>query len=230
MHDSSKAAFFRVEGTLVRRGALQLSAYLAANGQGFKERLMRIGQMALAAPAARVLGSADGALGSRISVLPLRGMSSDRIEVLAAEYFENTLKEAILPEGIALVKRVQDEGYRAVFLAETIAPVADRLAAHLRLEGPWVSNRLEMRRDEATGALLDPVIAGHSLLTWVQAWATENGVKLEDCRAYATHAGDSSLLGRVGEPCAVNPDTLLRRTARDARWPILDLDSLGGRV
>ena len=47
-----KAAFFRVEGTLVQRGAFQLAAYLAANGQGFAERLIRLGQVALASPAA----------------------------------------------------------------------------------------------------------------------------------------------------------------------------------
>jgi phosphoserine phosphatase len=223
MHESSKAAFFRVEGTLVRQGALRLNAYLAANGQGFTERLMRMSQMAIAAPAARLLGSADGALGSRISVLPLRGMSQDRIEVLASEYFEDTLRNAILPEGLALVKRVQSEGFQTVFLAETIAPVADRLQTHLQLDGPWVSNQLEVRHGEATGALQDPVLSGHSLLTWVQAWSAEHGVDLRECRAYATHAGDSSLLGSVGEPCAVNPDPLLRRTARDAHWPILDL-------
>ncbi len=230
MHDLKKAAFFRVEGTLVRPGALRLNAYLAANGQGFTERLLRLGQMAIAAPAAKVLGSADGALGSRISVLPLRGMSEDRIQVLANEYFENTLKDAVLSEGVELVKRVQAEGYRTVFLAETIAPVAERLQEHLQLEGPWVSNHLEMRRNEATGALVDPVLAGHSLLAWVTAWAQEHDVDLQDCRAYATHAGDSSLLGRVGEPCAVNPDTLLRRTARDARRPLLDLNAHGERA
>jgi phosphoserine phosphatase len=30
------------------------------------------------------------------------------------------------------------------------------------------------------------------------------------------------LLSAVGKPCAVNPDFVLRRSARDADWPIIE--------
>ncbi|HVZ36003.1 MAG TPA: hypothetical protein VG963_26430, partial [Polyangiaceae bacterium] len=83
---TTTAAFFRVEGTLVDRGALGASAYFASNAQGFTERALRVGALALGAPLYGVLARSDRTLATRAAYAALRHMSEDRVAELADEY------------------------------------------------------------------------------------------------------------------------------------------------
>lgn len=224
MHSNNTAAYIRVEGTLVKRGAFSLAAYLAANGQSFSERALRLGQLALTSPALGIFGQTDRSLANRATYVILRNMSEDRVRHLADEYTKEFLKTSVRQEGVALIRRLQKEGHRVVLLSETIEEVMKPLVDSLRLGNiELVCNRLEFRQSRATGKLLDPVVGGHMLATWVQAHAAESGVDLSQSLAYASQAPDLFLLAAVGKPCAVNPDIPLRRTAQESDWPVLEL-------
>ncbi len=223
MGESTKptAAFFRVEGTLLSRGALATSAYFAANKQGITERLLGLGQVALAAPLYAVLGQNDRTLANRVAWLALRNMSEDRVLSLSEEYFAEVLQGKVMARGRELLERAREEGHRIVLLSELIAPLAEPLAVRLGHVDRLVCNRLEFRDGVATGKLLDPVVGGYNGGRWAVAWAAENGIDLGRSLAYASHGPDLTLLGVVGKPCAVNPDFTLRSAAKDADWPIV---------
>jgi HAD superfamily phosphoserine phosphatase-like hydrolase len=215
------AAFFRVEGTLVDRGALAASVYFASNAQGFAERAFRIGALALGTPVYSFLKQNDRTLATRAAYVTVRHMSEDRIGELADEYYADVLKQRIYDKGRELLKRVRKEGHQIVLLSEGIQPVVAQLAAELAADD-YVCNRLEFEDGKATGKLLEPVVGGHDMGGWLKRYAREHDISLEHSLGYAAHGADILLLSSVGKPCAVNPDIALRAAARDTDWPVLE--------
>jgi phosphoserine phosphatase len=205
MTHSNTAAFVRVEGILLARGVLTAAAYLASNAKKFGERALRLGLVGLAAPVHRILGQTDRALAHRLAHLAIRGMSQDRVEVLCEEYAEDVLKDTILDQGLELLKRLQAEGRRVVLLSDSIEPIMRPLSRHLKHYDELVYNKIEN-------------VGGR----WLDDYASAHGLDLSRCAAYGAHGPDMLLLSRVGKPCAVNPDFVLRRSAKDADWPIID--------
>lgn len=216
------AAFFRVEGTLVRPGAVSAAAYFAANGAGFRERALRLGHVAVAGTLYSVLGQSDRVLANRLAYVSVRNMSEDRLSLLAEEYVTDMLLPRLLSGGLDLLRKVRREGHRVVLISDAIEPVMEHLRAALPPVAEVLCNRLEFRDGCATGRLLDPVIGGHDSSVFAERYAETHSLSLSDCVAYAAHGPDMLLMSRVGYPCAVNPDFTLRRAARQADWPVMD--------
>ena len=222
MDPKKTAAFFRVEGTILSRGVLAASAYLAANGQGLSERLMRLGGVALAAPIYGLFGQNDRTLANRVAHLAFRNMSEDRVSTIGAEYYEDVLKEKLLDSGLDLIKKARSEGHVIVLMSENVSHIMSPLADDIGHVDHLVCNRLEFKDRVCTGRLLDPVIGGHESKRWAAKFADEQGIDLNRSVAYAAHGPDLLFLTAVGHPCAVNPDNTLRRAAREADWPVVE--------
>lgn len=222
MEKRKTAAFFRVEGTLVRRGVLSMAAYVAANAKGFRERALRFSSLAVTAPLYALLGQNDRTMANRLAFLPFRGMSEDRIVVLAEEYFDSVMKDALLERGLDLIAQAREEGHRIVLLSENIEPVATQLKETVKGIDDVIFNRLEFRNGNCTGRLQEPIVGGHEVGKWIRAYAEEHNLHMPGSAAYGTHGPDLLLLAAVGRPCAVNPDYTLRRAASDADWPVME--------
>lgn len=216
------AVFVRAEGVLFRQSVLAATAYFAANGRGFRERVFRLGQVALTAPVYQLLGQNDRTLANRMLYVSLRNMDQDRILELADEYSNNILKKALLEEGKELLKRCRRQGHRIVLISDGLAQVMNPVVEQLDRVDDFICNHLEIRNGVATGRLLEPIVGGHDSARWAERYAQEHGIDLRRSIAYATHGPDLLLLAAVGYPCAVNPDFTLRRAARQAEWPIMD--------
>lgn len=216
-----RAAFFRVEGTLIDPPAIAAAGWLAANAHGFGQRLARLGNLSLATPLALAGELAAGKTASRLTWMGLRGMSEDRVALLSEEYYEEHLHGAVSKLGKELLERARREGRRIVFITDHIdtmmRPFADELAAD-----DLICNRLEFRNGRATGRLEDPVVGGGISGQLARAFAADHEIDLEASWAYGARGSDALLLSAIGYPCAVNPDWQLRRLARDHHWPILD--------
>ncbi|MBN1654147.1 MAG: haloacid dehalogenase-like hydrolase [Deltaproteobacteria bacterium] len=216
------AVFIRVEGVLLRQSVLAAAAYFAANGRGFRERLTRLGQIAITAPIYGLLGQNDRTLANRLLYVSLRNMDEDRILELADEYYNDILKEALLEGGKDLLKQRRREGHRIVLISDGLAQVVVPLIQQLREVDDYICNCLEFRDGVATGRLLEPIVGGYDTACWAERYARQHDLDLSHSFAYATHGPDLLLLAAVGNPCAVNPDFTLRRAARQAEWPIMD--------
>ncbi|MDH5491738.1 MAG: HAD-IB family phosphatase [Myxococcales bacterium] len=217
----TSAAFFRAEGTLVSQSAIATAAWMAANGYGLSPRLARLGNVALAAPLALAGELASGATATRMTWMGLRGMSEDRLAVLAEEYFEELLEPSIKELGRELLNKARAEGRRIILISDSIEQVARHLADHLGVDD-LICNRLELRKGKASGRLEDPVVGGNVAGQFARAFAEEEGIDLALSWAYGAQGSDALLLSAIGQPCAVDPDWQLRRLARDHHWPVLE--------
>jgi HAD superfamily phosphoserine phosphatase-like hydrolase len=222
MSEANPAVFVRVEGVLTARGACGAAAYMAANAAGLRERVVRLGHLALATPLYEVLGQSDRVLANRLTYLALRNMSEDRIAELADEYWRNVLSRQVLQSGVELLKRARSQGLRIVLMSDCIEEIVRPLAEQMPSVDKLLCNRLEYREGLATGKLCDPVIGGHDGGQFLARYAQEHGIDLARSTAYGAHGPDVLLMTAVGQPCAVNPDFTLRRAARDAGWPVMD--------
>ena len=215
------AAFYRVEGALVSRPTWAAAAWFAANAQGLVGRLARLGQVAVAAPLSLGGGLLSGSTGTRVTWMGVRGISEDRLVVLADEYYQEFVRPSVLEVGRDLVGRSRKRGHVIVLISDNIDRVMAALADELGAD-ELVCNRLEVRKGAATGRLIDPIVGGNLSGQWLREYAEEHGIDLDHSCAYGALASDSLMLSAIGEPCAVNPDRHLRRMARDRDWPVVD--------
>jgi phosphoserine phosphatase len=217
---SRKAAFFRVEGTLVRPSPIPPATFYVINQREMRARVSRLGSVAAAAGLSLLSPLGEAQAATRLAWSNLRGMSEDRLHVLSEEYFERQLLPSLRPSGLELIEMNRRAGYAIVLVTELLDLAATPLARHVSAEH-LIANRMEVRKGEVTGRLLDPIVAQ---LTgqWALDFACRHDIDLAASRAYGAVGGDALLLSAVGEPCAVHPDWRLRRIARDHAWPIVE--------
>jgi phosphoserine phosphatase len=212
------AAFFRLEGVLLSRPPQLAAGWLAANDQRLRGRVGRLGALAAATPFA--LGLGDVGTGARLTWMGLRGLSEDRIEVLGEEYWATWLADHLRPTGVDLVERARREGLAVVLLSDHIEPIARHAAKALKADH-LLANRPELRNGRATGRLVDPVVA-HFGGRPLRDFAAQHDLDLAASRAYGSAASDQVLLSALPWPCAVHPDRVLRRVARELDWPVVE--------
>jgi phosphoserine phosphatase len=215
---STTAAFFRVEGVLLKRRALGCAAWMAARQRDVLGRVARVGGALLS----RALSEAgDAATATRLAWRTLEGCSEDRLVVLGEQYADEVLADAWNDVGLDLLDRCRRAGDRVVLVSDhpdvALGALLDRLGAD-----EVVTNRLEVVDGRCTGRLVDPVVSGRLDGGWVRRWAARHDVAVARSAAYGSVSADATLLSGVGRPCAVTPSPGLRRLARDFDWPIVE--------
>lgn len=215
-----KAAFFKVEGALVRPSHMPPATYYVLNQREMKARFARLGGLVASKGLSLLSPLGEFKRATKLAWSSLRGMSEDRLHVLSEEYAERQLIPALRTSGVQLVEAAQAQGYVIVLISEmleeAIAPIAERLGADY-----VIANRMEIDGSEATGRLLDPVVAQLSG-QWAKAFAEKEGIDLAASMAYGATGGDALLLSAVGEPCVIHPDWRLRQIAKEQAWPIVE--------
>jgi phosphoserine phosphatase len=216
------AAFVRVEGLLLPPQDLLQGLYVAAQAPGQGQRLGRWGAMAASLPALGLLAWRDRRRARRLASYQVRGLSADRVELLAEELAAKFAERELRQAGLDVLERARKGGHRLVLvtagLAAGLEPLRERLGAQA-----LVGARFELREGRATGRLIEPweVEAPADL-------AARLGVELAGSYGYGTDALDLPLLRAVGFPCAADPDARLRREAEAEGWPVLEGSLLTG--
>lgn len=224
----TRAAFFRLEGTLHAAGAWSAALYLASNAASMRQRLL--------ASSGALLGGffrnakVTGAESTRLAFAPLAGFTRDRLEILADDYAKDVLLAALRPEARALLEGARADGFKTVLVTESLDIIAKSFSRALGdgalLFDFVLANELEFdSKDRCTGELVSPVLAPELDPKRLREFAHARGIDLASSRAYGSAREDLVLLGAVGHPCAVEPTRELARVARDLEWPIVRVRS-----
>ena len=216
---NTTAAFLRVEGCVVPRSATFASAWLGANSQNMSDRLTRLGSLAVTAPL-QAAGFVDATMANRLTWMPVRGMSEDRLIILGEEYWATWIEDALLDVGRQLIQRARREGRRVVLVSDHLRCMIDPLRETVGAD-ELLANTMSFRDGRATGRLEEPVMArfgGRAL----EDYAAKHGIDLTRSIAYGSTRADATLLAGVGEACVVNPSVGLARVADELGWPVLE--------
>ncbi len=217
------AAFYDVDGTLIKTNVVHAYAYYAINTPELTKRIGKTAGLLAGLPFYWLADKFDRRLFNEAFYKNYAGYTEDRLVLLGEEIFDNVIRPNIFDGALSLVKRSQRQGHRQILVTGAIDVITRPLAEFLGCDD-YVANRLELKDGVATGRLEKPLIAGANKALWVRQYAEEKGYDLDGSFAYADSGSDVPLLSVVGHPCAVNPDFKMRTTARAYDWPVLELD------
>ncbi|BDG01917.1 HAD family hydrolase [Anaeromyxobacter oryzae] len=220
MAESGKAAFFDVDGTLVRTNIVHAFAYYAMNQGSLFGTAWQTAKTVLSIPLFLATDRVDRKTFNELFYAYYRGQSEDRLETLADELFEDVLKPAVHSGSRRLVDEARRAGCRIVFVTGALDFTVRRLAEHLGAD-EVLANRMRFVQGIATGRVVPPIIEGAHKALVVRDWCVKHHVALEKSFAYSDSFSDYPMLAVVGHPAAVNPDARLARVARAYEWPIL---------
>jgi HAD superfamily hydrolase (TIGR01490 family) len=222
MQTSVPASYFDVDWTLVKTNLLHSTLFYLANQANPLQSLRRIGRAVLAAPAMLLTEKLDRRMFNELLFSHFEGMSLDRLDLLADEAFEHTMRKALVPHAVELVQRCLDSGHEVVLVSGALDFLVRQLATHLGAHAV-IANRLEIKDNYATGRLLRPVVAGPEKARLIREHAREKGHDLNECYGYSDSYSDVPMLSVVGYPTCVNPDFRLAQLASAYSWAVLRL-------
>jgi HAD superfamily hydrolase (TIGR01490 family) len=213
-----KAAFYDVDGTLVRTNIVHAYAYYATNRGSLRGIVTRTLGTVLSIPLFAGLDMIDRKTFNDFFYRYYAGLSEDRLVTLAEDLFEDVLKHAIFPKAQDLITEARRSGCRIVLVTGaldfTVRPLAKYLGA---------DDLMQFVGGVANGKVIPPIIEGANKANAIRDYCIRNSLQLDKSHAYSDSASDYAMLAIVGRPTAVNPDIRLRSLARSYNWPILDL-------
>lgn len=220
---SGIAAFFDVDGTLVKSNIVHSYAFFARNPGRPVNALKRTLGLFGSIPLLYAADVYDRKAFNELFYMNYKGLSLDRIRALAEEHFDAIWRPNLLEDGVALVEQCRRAGCRIVLVSGSLEPLLAPLARELKVDD-YVGNRLEVIGNVCTGKLMAPVVAGAYKARWIRDYARAHDVDLERSFAYSDSYSDFPMLAVVGRPSVINPDMQLKAAARSQQWPILSLD------
>lgn len=217
-----KAAFYDVDGTLVRTNIVHTYAYYAMNNGS----LLGIAGRTLATFASLpFFGALDRMNRKAFNEFFYRyyaGLTEDRLLTLGEELLEDVLKPALFKESKDLLDEARRAGCRIVLVTGALDFTVRPLARYLGADD-LIANKMQFVGGVATGKVIPPIIEGANKANAIRDYCGKNAISLNHSHAYSDSASDYAMLAVVGRPTAVNPDMRLRSLARAYQWPILDL-------
>jgi len=216
------AAFYDMDGTLVKSNLVHALLFQARNQQGVLKSLTRTAQVTASIPVFFLTDLYSRSVFQERFFRSYKGESEDRLRFLSEELFDEVLKPSIFPGAIDLIERSRSIGLRQVLVTGALDVTVAPLARYLSIDD-WITNRLEFVDGFATGRLLPPVMVNSTKAAWIRTYAEKEGLSLHDSYCYTDSISDLPMLSVVGHPAAVNPDFRLRSAALQNNWPVLDL-------
>ena len=150
MPDPKRAAFFDVDGTLVRTNIVHAFGFYAMNQGTIFSTAWRTARTVAAVPLFWALDKTNRKVFNEVFYRSYQGMSEDRLVVLAGDLFEEVLRPAVHPGTPRLVEQARRAGCRIVFVSGALDFMMRLLADHLGANDV-IANRLEFKDGFATG-------------------------------------------------------------------------------
>lgn len=216
------AAFYDLEGTLVRTNLVHTLGFYAKNQPGLFRSLKKSAATLVSLPVFAITDQYSRKVFNDLYFKRYKGESEDRLRFFAQDLFEKVLKPGVFPGTYELLEKSRSLGLRQVVVTGALDVSVKPLMEHLGIT-EYVANRLEFVNGLATGRLLPPVMAAATKASWIRQFAEREGLSLGDSYAYTDSMSDLPMLSVVGHPAAINPDMRLRQTALHHDWPILNL-------
>jgi HAD superfamily hydrolase (TIGR01490 family) len=218
----NSAAFYDVDGTLIRINIVHAFAFYAARQASLWKAATTTATTALSIPLFLTADKISRKWFNELFYRYYAGMSRDRLETLAEELFDEVIKPNIYPRTIDLINESRRAGCRQVIVSGALDFTLKPLARYLEVDD-YIGNRLEFDDGYATGKLKKPFIGGATKPVVMRDYANAHDIDLAKSWAYSDSYSDFPMLAVVGRPTACNPDRRLRSVARSYDWPVLDL-------
>jgi HAD superfamily hydrolase (TIGR01490 family) len=218
----AKAAFYDVDGTLVKTNVVHVYAYYAMNRGSILGMAGRSLSTAASLPLFGALDVINRKVFNEFFYRYYQGLTEDRLLTVAEDMFEDVLKPALYDQSKDLIAEARRAGCRIVLVTGALDFTMRPLARYLGAD-ELIANKMQFVGGKATGKVIPPIIEGANKANAIRDYCAREGLSLAHSHGYSDSSSDYAMLAIVGRPTAVNPDMRLRSVARAYNWPILDL-------
>ncbi|SEK35395.1 MULTISPECIES: HAD family hydrolase [Stigmatella] len=218
----AKAAFYDVDGTLVKTNVVHVYAYYAMNRGSLLGMAGRTLGTVASLPLFGALDAFNRKVFNEFFYRYYEGLSEDRLLTVAEDMFEDVLKPALYEQSKDLIAEARRSGCRIVLVTGALDFAMRPLARYLGAD-ELIANKMQFVGGKATGKVIPPIIEGANKANAIRDYCARESLSLAHCHGYSDSSSDYAMLAIVGRPTAVNPDMRLRSIARAYNWPILDL-------
>ena len=216
---SQAAAFFDVDGTLLRSNIAHYYAYMRGRELPPGQRPFWNLWFLCKGVAYLCIDRFSRSTFNRLFYRNYRHLSAAGLKRLAPDVFTHVIRPNLSAQGLDTARRHQAAGHKLVLVTGSLDFIMEPLARYLgvaRLEAV----KLRTYRGKFTGSLEGEIMSGQEKRRRVLAYAEAAGVDLQASYAYGDSIADGPMLEAVGHPVAVNPDRKLARLADARGWPI----------
>jgi HAD superfamily hydrolase (TIGR01490 family) len=220
--DTKAAAFFDVDNTMMQGASMYHFARGLAARDFFTWR--ELADFAWKQISFRVRGVEDPAHmeeAKQAALSFVAGHQVSEVVDLAEDIYDDLMVDRIWTGTRALAQLHLDAGQRVWLITAAPAEIAGLLARRLGLTGA-LGTVAEITDGVYTGRLVGEPLHGPAKAEAIRALAANEGLDLSRCWAYSDSANDLPMLTAVGHAVAVNPDSTLKRIARENGWAVRD--------
>ncbi len=151
----------------------------------------------------------------------IKGWSVAEMAAIGEEVYDEILAMRIFPGTKALIDEHRAQGHQVWFVTATPVEIGRLIARRLGATGA-LGTVAEHQNGHYTGRLVGDFMHGEAKAVGVRELAARLQINPANCFAYGDSMNDVPMLSAVGHPCAINPDSKLRRHAKSHDWPIQD--------
>jgi HAD superfamily hydrolase (TIGR01490 family) len=220
--DPTAAAFFDVDNTMMQGASIYHFARGLAARDFFTWR--DLADFAWKQVAFRIKGVEDPAHmeeAKEAALAFVAGHKVDEVVSLGEEIYDDLMADRIWSGTRALAQLHLDAGQRVWLVTAAPAELASLIARRLGLTGA-LGTVAENENGVYTGRLVGEPLHGPAKAEAIRALAEREDLDLSRCSAYSDSVNDEPMLSLVGNPVAVNPDSALKRIARERGWQVRD--------
>ncbi len=217
-----KAAFFDIDGTLIKTNVVHAYGYFAMNNGSALGIMGRSLKTLASLPIYGALELVDRKIFNEFFYRSYAGLTEDRLMTMTEDLFDDVIKPAIFAKAQDLIDEARRAGCRVVLVTGALDFTMRPLARHFGADD-LIANKMQFVSGRATGKVIPPIIEGANKSNVIREYCEKHGISLMKSHAYSDSSSDYAMLTVVGRPTAVNPDLRLRALARSYNWPILDV-------
>lgn len=213
-----KLALFDLDETLISGDCSSLwSAYMVAKGWVADEQAFLQQDAALMEQYA--IGKMDMQEYMRCTLVPLIDRRESDVAAMVENYIQDVIAPRIYTQARECLAAHRAQGDRTVIISASGEHLVRPIARFLDVD-ETLAIGVEIQDGRFTGATQGTMTYREGKVSRLLHLINQDETLLQEASFYSDSHNDLPLLTRVGQPVAVNPDTILLQHARQAGWPI----------
>lgn len=149
----------------------------------------------------------------------VKGWSVAEMAAIGEEVYDEVLALRIFPGTKELLDNHLAQGHQVWLVTASPVEVGRIVARRLGATGA-LGTTPEQEGGYYTGKLTGPMLHGQGKADAIEELAVNENLDLSQSYAYGDSINDKYMLDAVGHPCAINPDTKLRKHAAVHGWSV----------
>ena len=156
----------------------------------------------------------------------LAGRSETDYIANSERLFRRAIAKLIYPEARQLIEAHRAAGHSIAIISSATPYQVLPAAKDLDIQHVYATD-LEVEDGQFTGGVVQPTCFGIGKVRAAERFIAQQGGDLENCFFYSDSIDDIELLETAGRPVVLNGSRELRKTAREAGWPMANFSSRG---